>query len=227
MKIPRILHYPGSKWSIAEWVIAHMPPHTKYLEPFFGSGAVLFNKTPSPLEIVNDLNGDVVNLFQIIRDRSEELAEKLRWTPYAREEFHFAHDQTNDDIERARRLLVRCWQSIRVKTGSISGWKCRGTSDEVYHIKQWNALSDDVMLVASRLRSVQIENRPALDLIKRYNRSDVLVYIDPPYVLSTRNGKIYEHEMADQEHIDLLDALDKHPGPVLLSGYANQLYESD
>ncbi|WP_317259347.1 DNA adenine methylase [Paenibacillus baimaensis] len=83
MAVPRILHYPSIKWNLSDWLI-DMPQHTTYLEPFFGSGAVLFNKVPSQLETVNDLDGDVVNLFRIIRERPEELAGVVHWTPYAR-----------------------------------------------------------------------------------------------------------------------------------------------
>ena len=84
MKIQRILHYPGSKWSMADWIISHMPAHTTYLEPFFGSGAVLFSKERSRIETVNDLDGEIVNLFRMIRERPEELATLIRWTPHAR-----------------------------------------------------------------------------------------------------------------------------------------------
>jgi hypothetical protein len=87
MTAPRILHYPGSKWSMAEWIISHMPPHQTYLEPFFGSGAVFFTKAPSPLETINDIDGDVVNLFRVIRDRPDDLARLVYWTPYSRQEY--------------------------------------------------------------------------------------------------------------------------------------------
>ncbi len=88
MKCPRILHHPGSKWSMADWIISHMPDHTTYLEPFFGSGAVLFNKERSILETVNDLDGEVSNLFSVIRDNPEALARAISWTPYARAEYY-------------------------------------------------------------------------------------------------------------------------------------------
>ncbi|WP_371811496.1 DNA adenine methylase [Sporosarcina sp. Te-1] len=93
-----------------------MPEHKTYLEPFFGSGAVFFNKEPVKVEIINDIDGDVVNLFRVIRDKPMELARGLQWTPYSREEYMDSHLKVKDDIERARRFLVRCWQSIRVKT---------------------------------------------------------------------------------------------------------------
>lgn len=224
MKAPRILHYPGSKWSMADWIISHMPPHTTYLEPFFGSGAVLFNKPSAPLETINDISGDVVNLFRVIREQPEELARAVHLTPYARDEFKAAHKQTSNEVENARRFLVRCWQSIRVKTGSISGWRCRTTADDAYRVKQWNDLPENIATVAERLKEVQIENRPALQVISRYNRPDVLVYADPPYLMSGRNGAIYENEMNEADHVELLDALLKHTGPVILSGYDSQLY---
>jgi len=116
MKYPRILHYPGSKWSMADWIIEYMPEHETYLEPFFGSGAVLFNKPSSKIETVNDLDGQVVNLFRVIRDRPEELAEKIRWTPYSRQEYYDSYETTGDELEDARRFLIRCWMARGAKT---------------------------------------------------------------------------------------------------------------
>ncbi|MFC6545417.1 DNA adenine methylase [Cohnella cellulosilytica] len=128
MSIPRILHYPGSKWAIADWIISHTPPHRVYLEPFFGSGAVFFTKPPSVVETINDINGEVVNLFRIMRERPIEFTRALSLTPYARDEYNAAHEATPDDLERARRFMIRCWQAIRPKTNSISGWRCRATA---------------------------------------------------------------------------------------------------
>lgn len=226
MRTPRILHYPGSKWSLADWIIDHMPPHRTYLEPYFGSGAVLFNKEPVALETINDISGDVVNLFRIIREQPAELARVVQGTPYARDEFKAAHTLAADDVERARRFLVRCWQSIRVKTGSISGWRCRATAEDAYRPRQWNDLPENIAAVAERLKLVQIENRPALQVIARYNRPDVLIYADPPYLLGGRNGAIYESEMSEADHAELLDALLAHTGPAILSGYDSPLYSS-
>lgn len=84
-----ILKYPGAKWSMAEWIISRFPPHHSYLEPFFGSGAVLFNKPRSHIETVNDLDGDVVNLFECIRQDPEKLGRIVYYTPYSRQETLF------------------------------------------------------------------------------------------------------------------------------------------
>ncbi|MDF2652747.1 MAG: class adenine-specific methyltransferase [Paenibacillus sp.] len=123
MNAPRILHYPGSKWSMAEWIIGRMPPHTTYLEPFFGSGAVFFNKPRTPLETIGDISSDVTNLFRMIRDRRDELAEKVRWTPYSREEYRLSDDDCDDELERARRFMVRCWMARGAKTSDKTGWR--------------------------------------------------------------------------------------------------------
>lgn len=86
------------------------------METHLGSGAVLFNKPRSPIETVNDLDDDITNLFQVIRERKEELVELIRWTPYSREEYNRSYEQTNDELEHARRYLVRCWMARWVKT---------------------------------------------------------------------------------------------------------------
>ncbi|MGF9912796.1 DNA adenine methylase [Paenibacillus ehimensis] len=228
MGVPRILHYPGSKWSMAEWIISHMPPHTTYLEPYFGSGGIFFNKPRVPLETINDIDGDVVNLFRVVRTRSAELAEAIRWTPYSRDEYYTSYEPVEDELERARRFLVRCRQAIGTKTSDRTGWKSNidikscSTSPPA---AQWSRIPKKIMQVAERLEGVQIEQQPALQVIERYEKPSVLIYADPPYLLDTRSGRMYKHEMTPGDHETMLKALERHPGPVLLSGYANRMYD--
>ncbi|QYR24305.1 DNA adenine methylase [Paenibacillus sp. sptzw28] len=225
MNVPRILHYPGSKWSMAQWIISHMPPHTTYLEPFFGSGAILFSKQRSQLETVNDIDGEVVNLFRIIRERPEELANAVRWTPHSREEYYLSYQPAENELERARRLIVRLWQGRGGKTSHRTGWRSMIEPNGPLPGKEWTVFPDKVMAVSERLIGVQIENQPALQMLERYARPDVLIYADPPYIMSTRTTTSYKHEMTEAEHVELLEALDSHPGPVILSGYATQMYD--
>lgn len=221
-----IVKYPGAKWRIAPWIISNMAPHKSYLEPYFGSGAVFFLKEPSRIETINDLDGDVVNLFRIVRERPSELARAVTFTPYSRQEYNAAFEPADDPIEKARRFLLKTWQGHGFRTYCRSGWKNDVAGRECsYAVRYWNELPEWMMRTASRLKDAQIEQMPAVELIRRFNRTDVLIYCDPPYVLSTRGLKRqYTHEMSDQDHVGLLETLLQHEGPVMLSGYDNGLY---
>ena len=222
-----IAKYPGSKWSLAEWIIRYFPEHHSYLEPFFGSGAVLFNKPRSNIETVNDLDHNVVNLFECIREAPEKLARMIYMTPYAREVYEKAYQQHPEDkFEAALNFYIRLNMGHGFRTsGERVGWKNDVQGRErSYASQDWCNLPEKIMQVAERLRGVQIENKPALEVIKRFNYEKVLIYCDPPYMLETRHGKQYRCEMEDSEHEELLKALLEHTGPVLISGYDTNLY---
>ena len=228
-----ILKYPGAKWNLADWIISHFPPHHSYLEPFFGSGAVLFSKQRSNIETVNDLDGDVVNLFQCIRQNPEKLQKIIYYTPYSRQEYEKSYlpARSEDPLDRAVRFLVRCNQGYGFRTnGSRVGWKNDVQGRErAYAAKYWTELPTVIDRAAERLRGVQIECRPAAEVIAKFNSENVLIYCDPPYVLSSRSSgkRQYKHEMTDEDHLELLTVLKKHRGPVLVSGYASKLYDRE
>ena len=224
-----ILNYPGAKWGMAKVIIDLMPAHRSYLEPFFGSGAVLFNKPPSPIETVNDLDGEVVNFFRVLQELPEQLALKIHNTPYAREVYEDAcNAQGGNPLERAYQFAIRCRMAHGFRTSDNGGFKTDIAGREsAYCLRIWNRMPYDIMAAASRLKEVQIENRPALELIQRWNYQDVLIYADPPYLLDTRGGKLYRHEMTNQDHVELLAALRNHKGPVILSGYPSELYDRE
>lgn len=222
-----VIKYPGAKWRLASWLIDHMPPHKSYLEPYFGSGAVFFRKMPSRIETVNDLDGDIVNLFRCIREDASKLAGLIAVTPYARTEYYAALEtESEDKFDRARQFLVRHWQGHGFRNYCRSGWKNDVAGREyAYAVRYWAELPKWILKVVDRLKQVQIECRPALEVIQRFNRPDVLIYADPPYVLSTRKmKKQYKYEMTDSEHAKLLDILQNHKGPVMISGYDNEIY---
>lgn len=201
-----------------------MPKHDVYLEPFAGSLAVLFNKSRSHIETVNDLNGDVVNFFRVLRDYPDELKRKIELTPFARGEYEASYIETDDDIEEARRFCVRCWQGFGCSNLYKNGFKSGQRSNSPNPAKAWADMPEIIAQAAERLKGVQIENLPALELIKRYNTPDVFIYADPPYMHGTRKNYLYKHEMKDAEHVELLEALIRHPGRIILSGYDNELY---
>lgn len=226
-----VLKYPGAKWGIADWVISFFPKHHSYLEPFFGSGGVFFNKNKSNIETINDLDGEVVNLFECIRNDPEKLAHYVYFTPYSLEVYNKVHSREPpvDRYDRAGRLLVRCNMGHGFRTtGERVGWKRDVAGRErAYAAKAWCDLPDIIIDTAERLRGVQIECTPAVSLIPKFNSADVLIYCDPPYLLSTRHGKQYRHEMTEEDHLQLLDVLKKHRGSVLLSGYPSDMYDTE
>ncbi len=224
MKYNQVMKYPGGKWRIAEWIISHLPAHKVYCEPFFGGGGVFFNKEPSYIETINDLNGDIVNLFKVIRERPEELAAVLEFTPYARDEYKACAAPTTDEIERARRTLVRHHQSFGTTNSGLNTWRNSQTANSPRCAATWGALPETVMQICKRLKMAQIENVDALVLIERYNDPDTLLYLDPPYLQNTRKRNIYKCEMTDMQHIELLELVKQSKSKVCLSAYDNELY---
>lgn len=223
------MKYPGSKWSLADKIISLFPGHHSYLEPFFGSGAVLFNKQRSDIETVNDMDGNVVNLFEWIRRDPERLAHEIRYTPYARQIYDDAFTaRPVDGLDRAVNFFIRLNMGHGFRTnGERVGWKNDVQGRErSYASGDWRSLPERVMQTAERLRGVQIENRPAIELIPRFNYKNVLIYCDPPYMLGTKHGRQYRHEMDDGDHEALLNVLLVHKGYVTISGYDTGLYNS-
>lgn len=221
-----VLRYPGAKNRLAPWICEYIPKHDVYLEPFAGSLAVLFNKPKSHIETVNDLDGEVVNFFRIVRDRESELRRAIELTPFSRSEYEAAYEQTEDELENARRFAIKCWMGFGCGNLYRNGFKSGQQKNSPNPARAWAALPDTIELASERLREVQIEKLPAEELIGRYDTEDVFIYADPPYLHGTRKNYLYKCEMSDEEHKELLGMLTRHPGKVLISGYDNDLYNS-
>lgn len=221
-----VLKYPGAKNRLAPWICEYIPEHSVYLEPFAGSLAVLFNKPRCHIETVNDLHGEVVNFFKVLRDEPDDLIKLVSHTPYSREEYDLAYQESDNEIERARRFCVRCWQGFGCSNLYHNGFKNGQQSTSPNPARIWSMLPTTMIMATERLKDVQIENLPAIELIERYNTEDVFIYADPPYLHGTRKNYLYKYEMDDADHIKLLETLIRHPGKVLLSGYDNDLYNS-
>ncbi len=223
----QVLKYPGSKWRIADQLARMIPEHHTYCEPYFGSGAVFFRKPPSDIELINDLDNNVPNLFKCIRNDPEKLAGIVAATPYSRFEYEmaFSADET-DDFSKAANFLTVCWQGHGFRTnGYRVGWKNDVHGREsMYSLRNWYGLPERILEIAERLRCVQIDNRPALEVIRRFNYPDVFMYIDPPYLLKTRTAKQYRHEMTDADHEQLLQELVITEAKVMISGYESDMY---
>lgn len=230
---PYLLPFPwfGGKSIHLKWLLPLLPPCHHYCEPFGGSAAVLLNRPPSPIETYNDLNGDIVCFFRILRDRTDELIEALALTPHSRSEFVSACNRNISklsDLERARRFFVRTVQGYSAVSLTAGSWAySRGESRTNMSKATATARATILRLkaVADRLLRVQIENRPALDIIQRYDTPSTLFYCDPPYLRAVRpGGKGYDCEMTDQDHRDLAAALHRIQGRAAVSGYDCELY---
>jgi DNA adenine methylase len=152
------------------------------------------------------------------------LAVLIDQTPWARDEYYDSYNSTDDPIEKARKFLVRCWQAYATRTGGKTGWRHSAAGLCPNMPEQWDKVPGRVFEVATRLKHAQIENKDAIELIEKYNHPDVFIYADPPYVTNTRASKIYACEIDDDYHMRMLNALKKHQGNVIISGYDNELY---
>ena len=217
----------GGKYSHLDWLLPLLPACHHYCEPFGGSGAVLLNRAPSAVETYNDLDGEVANFFRVLRDQKDALIEMIGLTPFSREEFALACklDPTVPALERARRFYVRARQ-VRTglaQTASLGRWaNCKGTSRSGMSgvVSRWLGAVEDLPAIAERLLRVQIENRPAIDVVLLYDSPRTLFYCDPPYVHDTRgDSKAYGYEMTDEQHRELAQVLNRAHGMVGVSNY--------
>ncbi|MCP4598633.1 MAG: DNA adenine methylase [Neptuniibacter sp.] len=223
----------GGKFSHLDWLLPLLPSCHHFCEPFGGSAAVLLNRKPSPVETYNDLDGEVVHFFQVLRNQKTKLVRSLALTPFSREEFAIACelDPSVSSIERARRFYIRARQ-VRTglaQTASLGRWaNCKSTSRAGMSgvISRWLGGVEALPNIAERLLQVQIENRPAEDVIRLYDSPGTLFYCDPPYVHDTRgDSKAYGHEMTDQQHRELAAALNQVEGKVAMSNYECDLID--
>lgn len=220
--------YFGGKTRLADRIVDLLPEHDHYVEPFAGSLAVLLAKPRSCMETVNDLDGDLMLFWRVLRDRPKDLAARMALTPHSRSEYEASYELDGvDDLERARRVWVRLSQG-RGNTMRRTGWRFyRNPAGSSIGMPGYLAgYVGRVAPAAERLGGVSLESRPALDVIREYGTDPgVLIYADPPYVGSTRSAN-YRHEMTgDDQHRDLADALADCRAAVVLSGYASALYE--
>lgn len=234
-----VLRWHGGKWKLAPWIIGSLPPHRIYVEPFGGAGSVLMRKPRSYAEVYNDLDGEVVNLFRILRDRERatELRRVLMLTPFAREEFLESYEPTIDLLEQARRLVIRCFMGFGSNSHNSvtrSGFRSNSNRSGTTPAHDWVNWPEKMQAIVERLQGVVIENRDALEVIAHHDTPQTLYYVDPPYPWTTRQGisagrknHAYRHEMTDDQHRQLAQALHEVGGMVVLSGYPCELYDRD
>jgi DNA adenine methylase len=224
-----LLRWHGGKWNLAPWVIGFFPPHRCYVEPFGGAASVLIRKPRAYAEVYNDLDEAVVNLFRVLRsDRAAELVEKVRLTPFARDEFTDAYSECDDPVERARRLIVRSFMGFGSNGHNRStGFRANSNRSGTTPAHDWSNYPDALAQIIDRLSGVVIEHRDAKATMAAHDTPETLHYVDPPYVLSTRSdtSKDYAVELSDDDHAELLEFLRSLAGTVILSGYPHPFYD--
>lgn len=227
-----VLRWHGGKWMLAPWIISNFPSHRIYTEVYGGGASVLFRKEPSFSEVYNDMDGDAVNLFRVLRDprTGYRLKELLELTPFSRDEFAVSYEPTAEPLEKARRLIVRSFMGFGSNACNDNrgiGFRACSNRSGTIPAHDWNNYPKFLGFAIQRLKGVVIENRPALELFSQHDSSKTLHYVDPPYVHATRKkGKIgnYNHEMTNEQHADLIEVLKGLEGMVILSGYPSDLY---
>ena len=229
-----MLRYHGGKWAIAPWVIGHFPPHKVYVEPFGGAAGILLRKQRSILEVYNDLDDEVVNVFRVMRnkDSAAELDRLLRFTPFSMTEFQSAYEFITDPLEQARRTIIRSFMgfsSDALTRKWITGFRIKGADSRHSIAREWMKYPDYLPTFTERLQGVVIHHMDALDIIHGYDSPETLFYFDPPYLSEVRfsRGKHaanYNHEMNMDDHVQLAAALRDIKGMAIISGYESELY---
>jgi DNA adenine methylase len=232
-----VLRYLGGKWAISPKILPLLPPHRTYVEPYAGAASILMRKPRAFSEVYNDKEGDIVNLFRVLRDPrlAKRFKHAVALTPYSREEFELAYIPAKGKIERARRMAVRAYMgfgsSAAHHTATRTGFRAAVTRERTMPHHDWQGWPDYIDAYTERLSGVIIESRPAIKVIQKFDHPETLFYVDPPYVHAVRStphttGKKghYRHEMTDADHRELCETLEAARGMVVLSGYNNEVY---
>ena len=223
------INWYGGKYYMADEIIKLFPKHKTYVEVFGGGAHILFRKQNSKIEVYNDINEGLYNFFKVLRSNPQEIIKKLQLTPHSRKEFKKSKNwsEEKDDIEKARKFYISTMQAVNTN----GGWSyAKRTSRRGMSARTSNWLSKvDKNLVdaVEKLRSIQVENLDFRNCIKKYDSKETLFYLDPPYVLGSRDSKKgYKHEMSNEDHKTLVEILLSIEGKVIISGYENEIYKT-
>lgn len=236
-----VLRWHGGKWKLAPWIIGPFPRHTTYIEPYGGAASVLLRKPRSEIEIYNDLDDELINLFRVLQDdkHASQLVKKIDLTLFARAEFELSYDLTQEPVERARRFVARSFMGFgsnactsSARGSNSTGFRARSRHPRKQPAQEWTTYPAALCDIIERMRGVVIERRDAMRLLAERDDAGVLFYVDPPYLPETRElgssrarqGR-YTHEMDAPGHAELLRLLADVAGMVVLSGYPSPTYD--
>ena len=225
------LRYYGGKYRLAHWIISHFPPSRCYAEEFMGALGVFLQLKKRKVEVLNDINGEIVNLFRVLRSPSatKELVRILHLTPYSREEWLDCYPYSDDPIEQARRTIILSEMSYNPSDAlsrRVGGFRVSSSGSHDLP-GMLIARTNNLPAITERLKGVVIENRDAMECAHHYDRATTLHYLDPPYMGDTRRGHSkYPNDMwTEAQHVDMLESVRKLRGMVVLSGYEHPCYD--
>ena len=223
------IHWFGGKGRLVPWLLNFVPSHRYYLEVFGGGASLLFAKFPALFEVYNDLDAGLFSFFKVLRDpeKFKKFYQRIYLTPYSRREYQLARNwQCDDEIERACRWFVLARMSFSGRFNSGWSFEYKSISQNMPRFcSAWLSVIDHLPEIHQRIMRVQIDNLDWRDCLEKYDwGQEEFIYLDPPYLHSTRRAKRYACEMSDEEHRGLVDYLITHKRRVLLSGYDNETY---
>lgn len=226
-----LVKWHGGKAYLARRIAALFPKHHTYVEPYGGAASVLLNKEPSEVEVYNDLDFRLTNMFRWLRETPDHFRQLLTLTPYSENSFieSFIGDAA-DDCVTAVAFYVQCRQSFGGRGERFSFTKHRVRRGMADVVSGWlSSIDENLPLVIERMRTVQIMNRDALKIIEMFDSPETLFYLDPPYMHETREAnsrEAYSHEMDESAHVKMLGAISGIKGKFVLSGYPHPHYQT-
>lgn len=223
------LKWHGGKSYLAKWIISNFPSrdiYTHYNEAFAGGLSVLFAHDPTnKSESVNDLNKELTNFWNVLREYPATFYNYLELTPLSQIDWEAVKENTDSNIWRAVRFFIKYRQSRQGLGKDYATPTTRTRRGMNENVSAWLSAIDGLREAHERLIRVEIRNMPAIEFIKQYDHPKALFYLDPPYLHSTRSSRNeYECEMTEFDHLELLNTLYTIEGKFILSGYDNELY---
>lgn len=221
MKTP--ITYYGGKQTLIKYLLPLIPQHRMYCEPFFGGGAVFFAKRKSDVEVINDINGEVINFYRVIKTKFSELQKEIQSTLHSRELYKkameiYKNPEKYSDVKRAWALWTATNQGF---AGMIGSWGFgKDDSKEAALANKRDAFTKDY---EQRLTKVQVESNNAIKVINRCDDKETFIYADPPYIGSDQG---HYKGYTESDYRELLDTLAKVKGKFLLSSYPSKILTS-
>lgn len=225
-----LVKYHGGKGRLHQWVISHFPPHKTFVEPFGGAASVLLNKSPVAVEVYNELEFDMFNLMHIVKSDFDNFSTQVAAFEYSKPTFLaqkelWLNGKFNSNLDRAV-----CFYAVkRMSRGGLCqrfSWSNRIYSTGPAEEHCWKSSLINLKPIRDRLSNVILRNEDAFSILSEYlNNEECLLYLDPPYLTSTRvYKKAYDHEFNIKDHEHLAKLILPAKAKIILSGYPSEPY---